>query len=55
MVQVRDPSHSMCNKIMWELYFHNYMFILKLYTKLHVIFWGSAFYFEICDIDKGRR
>ncbi len=26
-VQVGDPSHAMCRKIMWELNFHNNMLI----------------------------
>ncbi len=30
VVQVEDPSHSMCRKIMWELDFHNNMLIYTL-------------------------
>lgn len=35
-VQVRGPSYSMCRKIIWEVDFHNYMF---LHTN-HSDFWG---------------
>ncbi len=38
MVQVGDPSHLMCGKIMWELDFHNSMFIYTLQWLLGLFF-----------------
>lgn len=37
-VQVRDPSHSTCRKIIWEADFHNYMFLDKNYSDFYCAF-----------------
>lgn len=56
-VEVREPSYSMCRKIIWEVDFHIYIFLHKNYSDFWGYFLCSCFYFEIWDqngdVDRG--